>query len=131
MIVIQIHKVNFQIGPWFFKFVDYLPYNLFPSSIWMVLSHWFVMTSYDNNLSLLLFSENNNSRIIIEVSTHTDTIVNNSDIMSKQQIFIELWKPFVNLRSSEKRIPDRRFTIGQVRRPKCCLSFADRMDPKP
>ena len=65
------------------------------------------MTSYDNNLSLLLFSENNNSRIIIEVSTHTDTIVNNSDIMSKQQIFIELWKPFVNLRSSEKRIPDQ------------------------
>lgn len=87
------------------------------------------MTSYDNNLSLLLFSENNNSRIIIEVSTHTDTIVN--DIMSKQQIFIELWKPFVNLRSSEKRIPDRRLTIGQVRRPKCCLGFADRMDPKP
>lgn len=104
MIVIQIHKVNFQIGPWFFKFVDYLPYNLFSSSIcWMVLSHWFVMTSYDNNLSLLLFSENNNSRIIIEVSTHTDTIVNNSDILSKQQIFIELWKPFVNLRSSEKK----------------------------
>ena len=131
MIVIQIHKVNFQIGPWFFKFVDYLPYNFFSSSIWMVLSHWFVMTSYDNNLSLLLFSENNNSRIIIEVSTHTDTIVNNSDILSKQQIFIELWKPFVNLRSSEKRIPDRRLTIGQVRRPKCFLGFADRMDPKP